>query len=374
MLWYAVEKLFMQNIGFNTAQIALTGIIISITMVALQVPTGILADRWSRKGTLMLGSGALAINALVGLLSHSVFPYLLYASILWGIFAAIRSGTFDAVVYDVLQEETGNGDGFEHYFGRLQAYSATAFVAAALLSGVVGKYLSVRATFWVSMPFIALSFLAILRFKEPTIHKAHAAIPLIKHTKQTLISVIQSKYVGWIVLATILFGVSSRILYNLSPVWYLAFGLPVFWYGPAYALINVSPGIAGHVAKFFAERDKKVVILAVFIALISFVLAARTSVIAIVVAQTIILTGCEILLILLSRKLHDVLPSHVRTGSSSTVGTFTQLVVIPFTYLFGQLSNSSSVFHAAWVVVAVTIAAVFIFCFKVLPSKQLPSH
>jgi MFS family permease len=77
MLWYAIEKLFMQGIGFNDAQIALAGILISATMVLLQVPTGILADRWSRKGTLFLGNGLLAINALVGVFSHSVLPSLL---------------------------------------------------------------------------------------------------------------------------------------------------------------------------------------------------------------------------------------------------------------------------------------------------------
>ena len=38
----------------------------------LEVPSGILADRWSRRGVLMAASAALALSALIGGLSHNV--------------------------------------------------------------------------------------------------------------------------------------------------------------------------------------------------------------------------------------------------------------------------------------------------------------
>lgn len=370
MLWYAIEKLFMQKIGFNYAQIALAGILVSATMVILQVPTGILADRWSRKGTLILGSVLLGFNAFVGILSHSVFPYLVYASILWGAFASIRSGTYDAIVYDTLQEETGHSKEFERYFGHSQVYLNAGIVIAALFSSVVGKFLGLRATFWISLPFIALSIVALLRFREPTIHKSQVKVSLIRHTKQTLTAVIQTGYVGWIVLAMVLFEMISRLMYNLSTVWYLAFALPVVWFGPAYALTSISGGIAGSIAPYIKENRFRILAFALFIGLASFVLAVKASVVAVIIAQAIVLTGYGVFVILLSRHLHDALPSHIRAGSSSVVGTLAQLTFLPITYLFGWLSNTYSVFRAAWVVIAVTIIAMLIFCFKVLSRQK----
>ncbi len=370
MLWYAIEKLFMQGIGFNDAQIALAGILISATMVLLQVPTGILADRWSRKGTLFLGNGLLAINALAGVFIHSVVPYLWFASILWGAFASIRLGTYDAIVYDTLLEEIGDAKRFEHYFGRVQLSMSAGFVLAALFSGVIGKYFGLRATYWMSLPLIALSVLMLLRFKEPTIHKAQAKTSLIKHSAQTLKAVMQTGYIFWIVLASVLFGMISRLLNNLSPVWYLAFALPVIYWGPAYALIHISGGIAGSIVSYMNNSRFKIFSFALFVCLTSFVLASHASAAAVVIAQTVLLTGYAVFSIVLSRHLHGTLPSHIRAGSSSAVGTLAQLTFIPVTYLFGWLSNTYSVFRAAWVVIVVTVAAAAIFCVKIIPRNE----
>jgi len=370
MLWYAIEKLFMQGIGFNNAQIAFAGILISATMVLLQVPTGILADRWSRKSTLLLGNALLAINALVGVFSHSVVPYLWFASILWGAFAAIRFGTYDAIVYDALEEETGNSERFEHYYGRVQLYMSAGFVLAALLSGVIGNVVGLRATYWMSLPLVALSAIILMKFREPTLHKAQAKTSLVSHTRDTLKAVGKTGYVFWIVLAMVLFGMIGRLLINLSPVWYLAFTLPVFWWGPAYALIHISGGIAGSVVSYMKENRPRMVLFSLVVIVSSLELVSRESAVAIVVAQTVALTGYAVFAILLSRQLHDELPSRIRAGSSSAVGTLSQIAFIPTALLFGWLSNSYSIFAAAWVVVVVTVAAVGIFCLKVMPHRS----
>jgi hypothetical protein len=279
-------------------------------------------------------------------------------------------GTYDAIVYDTLLEETGDAKRFEHYYGRVQLYMSAGFVVAALLSGVIGKFFGLRTTYWMSLPLIALSVLMLLKFKEPTIHKAQVKSSLIKHTAQTLKAVMQTGYVFWIVLAYVLFGMISRLLNNLSPVWYLAFALPVIWWGPAYALIHISGGIAGSIVSYMNNSRFKIFAFALFISLMSLVLASHASSVAVVIAQTVALTGYAVFSILLSRQLHDTLPSHIRAGSSSAVGTLAQLTFIPVTFLFGWLSNTYSVFKAAWMVIVVTILAVVIFCVKVLPRKS----
>jgi MFS family permease len=59
VLWYAIEKLFMRQIGFDDAGIGVMVAAYCALMVIAETPTGILADRWSRKGVLVLARLAL---------------------------------------------------------------------------------------------------------------------------------------------------------------------------------------------------------------------------------------------------------------------------------------------------------------------------
>ena len=52
----AVIVPIFQSLGLTMAQIFQTQAIFGITIVALEIPTGYLADRWGRKRTLVLGS------------------------------------------------------------------------------------------------------------------------------------------------------------------------------------------------------------------------------------------------------------------------------------------------------------------------------
>ena len=61
-LWYAVEKLFMKSIGFNDFLITIVTITYIVVMTAANLPLGVLADRWSRKGVLYLATCALPIS------------------------------------------------------------------------------------------------------------------------------------------------------------------------------------------------------------------------------------------------------------------------------------------------------------------------
>src|ERR1700733_15307254 len=81
VLWYAVEKLFMRSIGFDDAGIGIMVAFYSAIMLLVETPSGILADRWSRKGVLIIGSFLLAGSSLGGGVSHGVAMYLVAAAL-----------------------------------------------------------------------------------------------------------------------------------------------------------------------------------------------------------------------------------------------------------------------------------------------------
>ncbi len=119
LLWLPVEKLFMTQIGFTAASVGLVAAAYAVVTPILEVPTGILADRWSRRGLLIVSAVALMTCSLVGGLSHHVLLYLVSALIL-GAYFATYSGTVESIVYDAVVEETGGSDAYPARIGRVR--------------------------------------------------------------------------------------------------------------------------------------------------------------------------------------------------------------------------------------------------------------
>jgi len=105
-----------------------------VIVPVLEVPLGILADRWSRRGVLILASVASLAAVVVGGLSQSVAVYMLSAAFL-GVYFALQSGTLESIVYDTVLEETGDSDAFERTIGRARVVESVALVASALAGG-----------------------------------------------------------------------------------------------------------------------------------------------------------------------------------------------------------------------------------------------
>ena len=54
VFWYGIEKLFMRHIGLTPLDIGLAGVWFYAVELLMDVPAGMIADKWSRKGVLVL--------------------------------------------------------------------------------------------------------------------------------------------------------------------------------------------------------------------------------------------------------------------------------------------------------------------------------
>ncbi len=119
VLWAPIEKVFLKSLGFDQAALGLMAACYGSLIPLLDLASGILADRWSRKGILMLASVASMLNALLGGLSHDVPTYLV-STLFFGIEVAFVSGTYESILYDTLLEHTGQSHAFEKRLGQLK--------------------------------------------------------------------------------------------------------------------------------------------------------------------------------------------------------------------------------------------------------------
>ncbi len=348
-LWYAVEKLFMKSIGFNDFLITIATITYIVVMTTANIPLGVLADRWSRKGVLYLASCALITGTVICGLSHGFWMYVAGLSV-WGLFYACYTGTYDSVIYDVVLEETGSADSYEHWFGRVQMYDSVAFITGALASALVAHFASLRAEFFLTIPVTCCAFLTLHRFREPSLHKAAERARLGAHLGQLWKAMTTSPGVAWIAACLVCNLLAMRLLFEFMQLWYLGLALPAALFGPSFALVYGGSWMGGK----FADRLRGPAIImtaGLLVLAASAGLFFRVAVVA-VGAQVLAITGIIALQVVLSGYLHDAMPSSIRAGASSVVSTASMLAFLPVALGFGVVARDESIFRASWFVIA----------------------
>jgi MFS family permease len=149
----------------NVQMVVYTEIIYALTVTALEVPSGILADKFGRKRVL----------AICGVLSAAEFALLFFASNFWmfalvvflsGTGKALSSGSENALLYDSLLFD-GRQEDFEKHLGRLSAIDFTGSVIAAVSGGILANYFNLEFNYILSFISMCFAFLVTVFLKEP---------------------------------------------------------------------------------------------------------------------------------------------------------------------------------------------------------------
>jgi MFS family permease len=354
--WLPVEKVFMTELGFTPSLVATMAAAYAAVVPILEIPSGILADRWSRRGVLMLASGAGLLSVLVGALSTGVVTYILSAMIL-GVYFALQSGTVDAIVYDTLLEEAGHADDYEKHFGRIQTWNSAALTGSAVAGGIIAELASPRLTYLLTVPFAAAGIVLLLRFREPRLHRSGARTGMREHLGATWQIVAGQPRVAAVVVASVLAAATMQLMFEFGPLWLVAAGVATAVFGPYTAGMTATLGLGGVLAARLDFHKPGTA------AAVTALLAACGATLALVrdggpvIAAQIVLTALLATIgIHLSRLLHDAMPSGVRTGVASGVSTLSWLTFLPASLLFGALSRHGGLAGAGWVVFTLAAA------------------
>ncbi|WP_280447266.1 MFS transporter [Nocardia cyriacigeorgica] len=150
---YAIYALLFADHGLNAGQISSLFALWSATAFLLEVPSGAWADTVSRRGLLVLSGVLLTL----GFTLWTVLPsYLGFAAgfVVWGISGALRSGTFEALLYDELSLR-GEPSAFPRILGYTRAGTEIAVLIAILAATplyLIGGYPLIG---WVSVAMAA---------------------------------------------------------------------------------------------------------------------------------------------------------------------------------------------------------------------------
>jgi MFS family permease len=356
LFWLPVEKLFMTDIGFDAAAIGVIAAIYSAVVPLLEVPFGVLADRWSRTGVLVLATIALAASSLVGGLSNDPAMYAVSA-VLLGVYFALSSGTADSIIYDTLVEETGSGDTYEVWLGRLHVIEAVTLVVSSIAGGLLASAVSPRFTYFATVPLVASAIIAFVRCREPQLHRAVERVPYRRQAAATLRALTGTRLLRRVVLLAALTALVAQLLFEFGPLWLVSAHAPSSWFGPYWAALVSTVGIGAWLAARvdFGRFSVRVSIggaaVVAALSLVTFSALAVVIAMQIVVALVAAMVGVRA-----SFVMHDAVVATIRAGVSSGASTLAWISFVPLSLLFGWLSRAQGVHSAAWLLVLITAA------------------
>jgi MFS family permease len=132
---YPFYALLFADTGLDDGQISVLLALWSATAVLAEVPSGALADRWSRRGALVLAGVLQAAGYLLWIAVPS-FPGFAAGLVVWGLGGALVSGAFEALLHDGLTA-AGAGDQFGRVYGWVNAVDLLVQVPTAVVAAVL---------------------------------------------------------------------------------------------------------------------------------------------------------------------------------------------------------------------------------------------
>jgi MFS family permease len=373
-LWVPIEKLFITAIGFDNGGVALMAAAYAAVVPLLEVPSGILADRWSRRGVALIGQAALVVSAVVGGLSTDVAIYIVAAAFL-GVHFAMNSGTYEAIVYDTLLDETGDAALFERTIGRIRVVESMALVAGAFGGGFLAEVVPLRATYFLTVPFVATAAIALLRFREPRRHEAaDEVLPLRRQIAATYHALVHRRGIRSIVALLVLTALLLQMMLEFGPLWLVTLAAPPALFGPQWAGLMAALGLGGLLGGHIAlTRRVPAAALGVAVPTCCLVLTVSHDTGTIIGAQVLLVLLVVAVSIPLTARLHDAVPSTIRAGVASGVGTLSWLAFLPFALVFGAISDRRGVPAAGWTLVAAAVLTLVLLTWPVRGLRQNPA-
>lgn len=237
-----VYVLYFRHYQINLFQIALLAAIFEASILFFEMPTGLLADIYGRRISVVLSSLVSLISGLIFIF----FPFLagfVVAGVIGGLGETLRSGALEAWLVDSLKHE-GKEDRLKYAFAR-----GTKFKTAGNLSGLIlGGYLaSVNMKLvWVpfTIAFFILCLLLIRKMKEEYAIEKKVSERIIFKFSETIRQSLNVLKAQKLILALILLSLFSEFSFEtISQFWQVHFdeslSIPTQYFGWILAIASI---------------------------------------------------------------------------------------------------------------------------------------
>ncbi len=238
-----IYVLYLRELGFSYLEISSLHIYRDLTIILMELPSGILADVTRRKNVLMLSAPCL----FIAMLSFVIYPTYITISIgfiFWGFAISLASGTGEAFIYENIEDK--------EQYPKVISNTDVIRRVGGIFTKMTGSILfSIQSAF----PFICSAFMAVGSFisaatlseKSPnkSTERENYFKVLIKNLDSIKLIISILTYALTLAIINTVFLYQQSILYDL--------GVPVIYFGFIYALFF----LAGSFGSYFVRHLEK---------------------------------------------------------------------------------------------------------------------
>lgn len=267
-LVFAIDKLIFKETGLSLAQIAIIVSAWGAVQLLVEIPSGILADKWNRKYMLALTGFFFFLCYLTWIIFPSFFGYLIGFSLFYALGEAFLSGTDQAYIYDYLAVK-GNLNDYEKTYGLFKSIRMAGVAFAWLLGGFLSDVFSYE--FVIVLAAISGFTTFILGLLLPKIPQTISVKNQnqLEFFKDSFIYAYKNHKIFTIFIWSIIIGSSYRLLDEYWAVYYNWFGFSNTTLGILVFISAITGStIGGFVNKFKNNLLKNINILSFILTII----------------------------------------------------------------------------------------------------------
>jgi DHA3 family tetracycline resistance protein-like MFS transporter len=217
-----VYVLYYRHFDLNLFQIALVAAVFEASILIFEMPTGLIADVYGRKISVILSALTLFISGLIFINFPNLYGFII-AEVIMGLGETLKSGALEAWVVDSLKHQ-GKDQNVKYAFSEGKRF----YSGGRLLGFVGGGYLGSLNIIYIWHPFVIvflITFLFLIFFmKEEYELKKLPSAPIIKRIKDTIrqsLKVIKTERIIYALLILAFFFEFS--LETISQFWQVHF-------------------------------------------------------------------------------------------------------------------------------------------------------
>lgn len=370
----AFQLIFFQENGLNIVQIALLTIVFSVTMIALEVPSGALSDRWVRKHVLSLSILASIVTVVLFATGDTFIQFaagMFFAAVAF----VLNSGTNTSILFDSLKEVEATNS-FEKYLATRRILAGAGFAVASLVGGWTANQYGISMAIWITLGALVPALLLSLSLREPIFHKTTGELSYFAHIGHTAKHLTSTRYFTNVIALSVVIMATHILIEEYSQLYYFAIGFSLLVIG----IVSFFEGLKEMVANYLGALMPKLTNLPLAYGFLLMVMAGALLVSAWqqsligVVALFVASAMFFIIDVPLLGAFHKQLDSSIRATSESFMNLITELSKMILAIAFASIANVYGVplaFGALGLMLCLYVVYYWLFVYRVFREVDL---
>ena len=371
--------IYLATKGVSLVQLGILESIFHITSFFMEIPTGMVADVFGRKTSVVMSRVISFISLIIMFIGNSYYIFMI-SFILSAISYNLESGAGEALIYDSLKE-VGEENTFIKVNSKIELVRNLASIVAFIIGGILA-IMDYSLVFYISFIFIIMAFLSAIWMKEVEINKNKEVKNPLRMFKEQLTNSIRAvrandKIVFFMLFSEIVGCINTTMFFYLQNYW-KGNGLNEFKIGIVFSIGCLFCSIFASIIDKIEGRLKERGIL-LYVPIISLISIGGIAFTRYSYVFYIIMGLCEMIIwVVVGNYINMLIPSESRAtilSFRSMIFSFFMVALFPVVGKLGDIIGLANTFRIIFYVMLILVCINTTIVMKIMnknTNRELP--